>query len=102
MGVTQLGIAVPNFWFAMIMVLIFSINLRWFSAGGFPGWENGFSMYKVPHFTSFSLALPQAAILSRVMRSSLLDVLNEDYIRTARAKGLNKGKAFGGMRLEML
>ena len=42
MGATQLGIAVPNFWFAMIMVLIFAINLRWFSAGGFPGWEKGF------------------------------------------------------------
>ena len=39
MGTTQLGIAVPNFWFAMILVLIFAINLRWFSAGGFPGWE---------------------------------------------------------------
>tara|TARA_B100000214_G_scaffold362114_1_gene326214 strand:- start:1167 stop:2114 length:948 start_codon:yes stop_codon:yes gene_type:complete len=91
MGATQLGIAVPNFWFAMIMVLIFSINLRWFSAGGFPGWDNGFFLcMKSLTLPAFSLALPQAAILSRVMRSSLLDVLNEDYIRTARAKGLNK------------
>ncbi len=91
MGATQLGIAVPNFWFAMIMVLIFSINLRWFSAGGFPGWDTGFFLsIKSLTLPAFSLALPQAAILSRVMRSSLLDVLNEDYIRTARAKGLNK------------
>ena len=41
MGVTQLGVAIPNFWFAMLMVLVFAINLRWFSAGGFAGWENG-------------------------------------------------------------
>ena len=91
MGATQLGIAVPNFWFAMIMVLIFAINLRWFSAGGFPGWEKGFFLcLKSLTLPALSLALPQAAILARVMRSSLLDVLNEDYIRTARAKGLNK------------
>ena len=41
MGTTQLGVAIPNFWFAMILVLIFAINLRWFSAGGFPGWDEG-------------------------------------------------------------
>ena len=39
MGVTQLGVAIPNFWFAMLMVVVFAINLRWFSAGGFPGWD---------------------------------------------------------------
>jgi peptide/nickel transport system permease protein len=42
MGTTQLGIAVPNFWFAMLLVLVFAIQLGWFSAGGFPGWEAGF------------------------------------------------------------
>ena len=42
MGITQLGVAIPNFWFAMLMVLVFAINLRWFSAGGFPGWDGGF------------------------------------------------------------
>lgn len=42
MGVTQLGIAIPNFWFAMLLVLVFAIQLRWFSAGGFPGWDAGF------------------------------------------------------------
>lgn len=93
-GATQLGIAVPNFWFAMIMVLIFAINLRWFSAGGFPGWENGFWLsVKALTLPAISLALPQAAILSRVMRSSLLDMLGEDFMRTARAKGLTKRQA---------
>ena len=41
MGATQLGIAVPNFWFAMLLVYLFAIILRWFSAGGFAGWEDG-------------------------------------------------------------
>ena len=89
MGATQLGVAIPNFWFAMLLVLFFSIQLRWFSAGGFPGWEGGiFAGLKALTLPAVALALPQASILARVMRSSLLDTLGEDYIRTARAKGL--------------
>ena len=94
MGATQLGVAIPNFWFAMMLVLIFAINLRWFSAGGFAGWENGFfAAMKSLTLPAVALALPQAAILARVMRSSLLDVLGEDYMRTARAKGLTRAQA---------
>ena len=94
MGATQLGVAIPNFWFAMIMVLIFAINLRWFSAGGFPGWDKGFwGGMKALTLPAISLALPQAAILARVMRSSLLDMLGEDFMRTARAKGLSPRQA---------
>ena len=93
MGVTQLGIAVPNFWFAMLLVLTFSITLHWFSAGGFPGWHAGvFAAMKALTLPAISLALPQASILARVMRSALLDTLSEDYIRTARAKGLTRGQ----------
>jgi len=89
MGLTQLGIAVPNFWFALLLVLLFSITLRWFPAGGFPGWDNGFlPAMKALLLPAIALALPQASILSRVMRSSLMDVMHEDYVRTARAKGL--------------
>ncbi len=94
MGATQLGVAVPNFWFAMMMVLIFAINLRWFSAGGFPGWDAGFwAGMRALTLPAISLALPQAAILARVMRSSLLDMLGEDFMRTARAKGLSRRQA---------
>lgn len=93
MGATQLGVAIPNFWFAMILVLIFAINLRWFSAGGFPGWEHPFHAVKALTLPAIALALPQAAILARVMRSSLLDMLGEDFIRTARAKGLSRRQA---------
>ncbi|MCO6186779.1 ABC transporter permease [Rhizobium sp. L1K21] len=91
MGVTQLGIAIPNFWFAMLLVFFFAITLRWFSAGGFPGWSAGFFIaMKSLLLPAVALALPQASILARVMRSSLLDTLSEDYVRTARAKGLTR------------
>lgn len=94
MGVTQLGIAVPNFWFAMLLVLIFAIKLRWFSAGGFPGWDQGaLTALKSLTLPAIALALPQASILARVMRSSLLDTLDQDYFRTARAKGLSRRQA---------
>ena len=94
MGATQLGVAVPNFWFAMILVLIFAIKLRWFNAGGFAGWESGFwtALHSLT-LPAIALALPQAAILARVMRSALLDVLGEDFMRTARAKGLTRRQA---------
>jgi len=91
MSFTQLGIAIPNFWFAMLLVLLFAITLRWFSAGGFAGWDAGlFAALKSLTLPAISLALPQASILARVMRSSLLDTLDEDFVRTARAKGLNR------------
>ncbi|MDA0223835.1 MAG: ABC transporter permease [Rhodobacterales bacterium] len=94
MSVTQLGIAVPNFWFAMILVLIFAIKIRWFSAGGFPGWDQGvFVAMKSLTLPAIALALPQASILARIMRSSVLDTLDQDYIRTARAKGLTRSQS---------
>lgn len=92
MGATQVGLAVPNFWFAMLLVLLFSITLRWFSAGGFPGWGDPLLALKALTLPAVALALPQASILARVMRSSLLDTLGEDYIRSARAKGLSQGQ----------
>lgn len=94
MGATQLGVAIPNFWFAMILVLIFAINLGWFRSGGFPGWDDGIlSGLHALTLPAIALALPQAAILARVTRSALLDVLGEDFMRTARAKGLTQRQA---------
>lgn len=89
MSFSQLGIAIPNFWFALLLMILFSMTLNILPAGGFAGWEAGF----FPAMTSLilptiSLALPQSAILARVTRSSLLEVLKEDFIRTARAKGV--------------
>jgi len=90
-GLTQLGIAIPNFWFAMMLVVVFAIHLNWFSAGGFPGWEMGvWAGIKALILPAIALALPQASILARVMRSAMIDVLDQDFIRTARAKGLSR------------
>ncbi len=87
MGGTQLGVAIPNFWFAMLMVQLLAIKYQFFTAGGFPGWDNFWLGMKALTLPAFVLALPQASILARVMRSALLDTLTEDFMRTARAKG---------------
>ena len=89
MGAAQVGVAVPNFWFALLLVYVFAVWLRLVPAGGFPGWSAGvWPALKALILPAIALALPQAAILARVTRSALLEVLGEDIIRTARAKGL--------------
>jgi peptide/nickel transport system permease protein len=94
MGFTQIGIAVPNFWFAILLILLFAVNLKWLPAGGFAGWDAGlWPALKTLLLPAVALALPQAAILARVTRSSVLETLGEDYVRTARAKGLDKRAA---------
>jgi peptide/nickel transport system permease protein len=89
MGAAQLGVAVPNFWFALMLIYLFAVWLRLVPAGGFPGWNAGiWPALKALILPAIALALPQAAILARVARSALVEVLSEDYIRTARAKGM--------------
>lgn len=89
MGAAQLGVAVPNFWFALLLIYVFAVWLRLVPAGGFPGWSAGvWPALKALVLPAVALALPQAAILARVTRSALIEVLGEDYIRTARAKGM--------------
>ena len=92
-ALTQLGVAIPNFWFAMMLVLLFAITWRVLPSGGFPGWDAGPRAVLSLILPAIALALPQAAILTRVMRSSLLETLSEDYVRTARAKGLTRAEA---------
>jgi peptide/nickel transport system permease protein len=98
MAASQLGVAVPNFWFAMLLILVFAVKLQWVSAGGFPGWtedEGGSPAEALAALLlpALSLALVQAAILARVTRSAVLEVMREDYVRTARAKGLSRRQA---------
>ncbi|WP_418319412.1 ABC transporter permease [Piscinibacter sakaiensis] len=98
MAASQVGIAIPNFWFAILLILLFAVQLQWVSAGGFPGWTedeggglwDGFVALILP---AVSLALVQAAILTRVTRSAVLEVMREDFVRTARAKGLTRRQA---------
>lgn len=94
MGGSQVGLAIPNFWFAIMLVYVFSIILGWLPSGGFAGWEHGIGLgVQSLILPSIALALPQAAILARIMRSSMLETLAKDYIRTARAKGLGQIEA---------
>ena len=97
MGVAQVGIAIPNFWFAILLILLFSVKLQWFSAGGFPGWrEDAWGSLQSLILPAVSLAVVQAAILARITRSAVLEVLREDYVRTARAKGLSQRATLWG------
>jgi ABC-type dipeptide/oligopeptide/nickel transport system permease component/ABC-type transport system substrate-binding protein len=93
-SVTQLVVALPNFWLAMLLILIFAISLRWFSAGGFPGWGDGaWTGLKALTLPALALAVPQAAVLARVLRGAVLEAMEERYIRTARAKGFSRAQA---------
>ena len=93
MGVSQLGISVPNFWLALLLILLFAVHLRWFSAGGFPGWDAGvWPALKSLLLPALALATVQGAILTRFTRSAVLETMREDYVRTARAKGLSRGR----------
>lgn len=88
-GAAQVGVAIPNFWFALMLIYLFAVWLRLVPAGGFPGWSAGiWPALKALLLPAVALALPQAAILARVARSALIEVLGEDFVRTARAKGL--------------
>jgi peptide/nickel transport system permease protein len=97
MGFSQLGISVPNFWLAILLILYFSIQLNWFPAGGFPGWDEGiFKSLKSLFLPALALATVVGAILARITRSSVLEVFREDYVRTARAKGLSQRATLWG------
>lgn len=90
MGVAQVGVAVPNFWLGLMLVIVFSLQLGWLPASGFPGWEAGLLPgLRALVLPALALALPQAAILARVTRSAVIETLGEDFVRTARAKGLS-------------
>ncbi|MBI2205315.1 MAG: ABC transporter permease [Candidatus Rokubacteria bacterium] len=91
MVVSQLGIAVPSFWLGLLLILLFSVHLGWMRSGGFDGWDDGlWPGVRSLLLPAFALGFFQAAVLVRATRSSVLDVLREDYVRTARAKGVRE------------
>ena len=88
---TQLGLATPEFWVRILLILLFSVKLGWFAAGGFPGWAtDAWGSLRALLLPAFALGVIRASILTRLTRSSMLEVLREDYVRTARAKGLRE------------
>lgn len=88
---TQLGLATPEFWLGILLILLLSVQWGLFSAGGFPGWTESFwGSFKALLLPAFALGVIRASILTRLTRSSMLEVLREDYVRTARAKGLKE------------
>ncbi len=92
--ISQLGLAIPAFWAGLMLVTLFAVRLRWFPAGGFPGWgDSFFGSLKALLLPALSLAIVQSAIITRYVRSAVLETLREDYIRTARSKGLTRSQA---------
>lgn len=98
MAASQIGIAIPNFWFAILLVSVFAVQWHWFPAGGFPGWRGDgqdgdggiVPALQALVLPAVALAVVQAAILARITRSAVLDVLGQDFVRTARAKGVSR------------
>src|SRR5262249_36320392 len=85
MAFTQIGISVPNFWFGIVLVLLFAVTWQVFPAGGFPGWQEPLNSVHALILPALSLSLGEIAILARVTRSAMLDTLREDYVPPARA-----------------
>ncbi len=101
MTLSQIGIAIPNFWFAILLILLFAVKLQWVGAGGFPGWreDDGGGLWeglKALLLPALALAVVQASVLARWTRSAVLEVMREDFVRTARAKGLSRRQAMWG------
>jgi peptide/nickel transport system permease protein len=93
-AVSQVGVAVPAFLAGILLITVFAVGLGWLPANGWtPPIEDPVMFVKQLTLPALSLGIVQAAVLTRFVRSSVLDVLREDYLRTARAKGLRPGQA---------
>lgn len=90
-SIAQVGAAVPSFWLGLMFILLFSVELGWLPAGGYTPWERSpIGAVRSLILPAFALGLGQAAVITRMTRASMLDVLGQDYVRTARAKGLSR------------
>lgn len=100
MLLSLVGISVPGFWMGMLLIILFSVHLGWFPVSGFVSiWQNPLQGLRYLALPSFSLGLILGSVFARMTRSSLLDVLGQDYVRTARAKGLAERRVLFGHAL---
>jgi len=89
MVAAMFGISMPSFWLGLLMILVFAVNLHWLPTGGYIAFsDDPVGWLRTSTMPAISLALLQAGLLARITRSTMLEVLRQDYIRTARAKGL--------------
>ena len=89
--ISMIGVAVPHFWLAMMLIIIFSVNLHWLPASGFTPISQGLGKNLIKMIMpAFSVGLGFAATVMRQTRSNMIDVLGTDYISTAKAKGMSK------------
>jgi peptide/nickel transport system permease protein len=96
MSFALIGVALPNFWMGLMLIILFSVHLGWLPSGGYvPLSEDFWGWLRTCTLPAISLALLQIGLLSRITRATMLEVLQQDYIRTARAKGLSKSKVVG-------
>lgn len=82
---SMLGASIPSFWLALLLIILFSVKLQWLPSSGQEGWESLI-------LPALALGLGDAAVVARLTRSSLLEIINEDYVKTARAKGLSESR----------
>lgn len=94
-GVALVGLSVPHFWLGLLAIIWFAVDLHWLPAGGYVGWSSPIANLEHMIMPACVLAAGFAAVLMRQMRSSMLDSLGADYIRTARAKGLSEWSVIG-------
>jgi peptide/nickel transport system permease protein len=88
---SMFGISVPNFFLGLLMIFLFAVYLGWLPTGGYiPLWQDPVGWLRTSTMPAVSLALLQVGLLARMTRSTMLEVLRQDYIRTARAKGLRR------------
>jgi peptide/nickel transport system permease protein len=85
----MIGVSMPNFWLGLMMIVLFSVHLGWLPSGGYvPFMQDPWGWFRSMTMPAISLALLQIGLLARITRSTMLEILRQDYVRTARAKGL--------------